>query len=109
MFSNIYETVKDVSFCVAGCACMLFAASFFLKLTFDMISKIYYLYRTLGRRGKEFLEYRRCRGDFDTYLRDREKKRAFWDEYYKEKYQDKAVKCTGDCSDCPKSNCMDRV
>lgn len=56
MLANIYETAKDVSFCVAGCAGMLFAASFFLKLTFDMISKIYYLYRTLGRRGKEFLE-----------------------------------------------------
>jgi hypothetical protein len=54
MFANIYETAKDVSFCVAGCTGMLFAASFFLKLTLDMISKVYYLYRTLGKRGKEF-------------------------------------------------------
>lgn len=102
MFSNIYEITKDVSFCVAGCAGMLYVSYFFVKLTFDMISKVYYLYRTLGRRGKEFLEYRRCRGDFDTYLRDREKKRAFLDEYYKEEYRDKAVKFTGDCSDYPK-------
>lgn len=109
MFANIYEIAKDVSFCVAGCAGMFYVAYFFVKLTFDMISKVYYLYRTLGKRGKEFLEYRRCRGDFDTYLRDREKKRAFWDEYYKEEYRDKEVKCTGNCSDCPKSNCMDRV
>ena len=49
MLANIYEIAKDVSFCVAGCAGMLFAASFFLKLTFDMISKIYYLYARNGR------------------------------------------------------------
>lgn len=104
MLANIYETAKDVSFCVAVCAGMFFVAIFFLKLTFDTISKVYYLYRTIGRMWKEFLEYRRCRGDFDTYLRDRESKRKFWDEYYKKKYQDEAIKCTGDCSDYPKSN-----
>ena len=52
MFSNIYEIAKDVSFCVAGCAGMFYVAYFFVKLTFDMISKVYYLYRTLGRMGK---------------------------------------------------------
>ena len=109
MFANICEIAKDVSFCVAGCAGMLYVAYFFVKLTFDMISKVYYLYRTLGRMGKQFLEYRRCRGDFDTYLRDSESKRKFWDEYYKKKYQDEAIKCTGDCSDCSKANCLDRV
>lgn len=29
MLTNIYETAKDISFCVAGCAGMLFIASFF--------------------------------------------------------------------------------
>lgn len=109
MFANIYEIAKDVLFCVAVCAGMFFVAIFFLKLTFDMISKVYYLYRTLGKRGKEFLEYRRCRGDFDTYLRDREKKMKFRDEYYKKKYQDETIKCTCDCSDCSKANCLNRV
>ena len=52
MFANICEIAKDVSFCVAGCAGMLYVAYFFVKLTFDMISKVYYLYRTLGRMGK---------------------------------------------------------
>lgn len=56
MLANIYETAKDVSFCVAVCAGMFFVAIFFLKLTFDMISKVYYLYRTIGRMWKEFLE-----------------------------------------------------
>lgn len=109
MFVKAYEVAKNVSFGIAGCAGLLLFAGVLVRLVLELLDEINRKWRSMTKRGAEFREFRRCAGDFDTYKRDRESKRKYWEDYYKEKYRKETMKCDGDCPDCSKSNCSDRV